>query len=41
MRQAYFAATTWTDHNIGQILNALDRSPFANNTIIAFWGDHG
>jgi iduronate 2-sulfatase len=40
MRQAYFAATSWTDANVGRVLDALDATPFAA-AIICFWGDHG
>ena len=41
MRQAYFATVSWTDANIGKILDAFEATPFMPNTVIAFWGDHG
>ena len=39
--QAYLAAIAYTDMNIGRLLEALDASAYATNTIIVFWGDHG
>jgi iduronate 2-sulfatase len=39
--QAYLAAIAYADMNIGRLLDALDRSEHAKNTIIVFWGDHG
>jgi arylsulfatase A-like enzyme len=39
--QAYLAAIAYTDMNIGRLLDALDKSGHATNTIIVFWGDHG
>jgi len=39
--QAYLAAITYTDMNIGRLLDALDRSAYRDNTIIVLWGDHG
>ena len=41
LRRAYWAATSYTDANVGEVLGALDASKFANNTIIVLWGDHG
>ena len=38
MRQAYWASLSYTDANIGRVLDALDGSPFAKNTVIALWG---
>ena len=39
--QAYLASVTFADAMVGQILDALDRSGRADNTIIVLWGDHG
>lgn len=39
--QAYLAATAYTDMNVGRLLDALDKSPYRDNTIIYFWCDHG
>ena len=39
--QAYLACVTFMDDQLGKILNALDASPYADNTAIMFWGDHG
>lgn len=37
----YHAATSYTDAQIGRVLDALDESGLAKNTIIVLWGDHG
>jgi iduronate 2-sulfatase len=37
----YYAATSYTDTQIGRVLDALDRSGLADHTIVALWGDHG
>ncbi|MBI1901612.1 MAG: sulfatase [Planctomycetia bacterium] len=39
--QAYMAATTFTDGQVGRLLEALKRCPHKDNTIVVFWGDHG
>ena len=41
LRRAYWASLSYTDSNIGRVLTALDASPFAQDTVIALWGDHG
>nr|KAG5698520.1 hypothetical protein BaRGS_023223 [Batillaria attramentaria] len=41
LRQSYSAATSYTDAQLGRVLEALDKAGFANNTIISFHGDHG
>ncbi|RJP22358.1 MAG: iduronate-2-sulfatase [Candidatus Omnitrophota bacterium] len=38
---SYLASISFTDANVGRILDALDRSAYADNTIIVLWGDHG
>ena len=37
----YHAATSFTDANIGRVLDALEENGFAENTIVVLWGDHG
>lgn len=39
--QGYLASITFTDHCVGQLLDALDKSDYGKNTIIVMWGDHG
>ena len=41
LRQGYYAATTYMDSLVGQVLDELDRLGFSNDTIVAFHGDHG
>jgi len=41
MLQAYLANITFADALIGQLLDALDASPAAKNTIVVLWSDHG
>ena len=38
---AYLATCSYADYNVGRILKALEESPYAKNTIIVLWGDHG
>ncbi len=37
----YYASVSYTDRNIGQLLNALEKSGAAENTIVVIWADHG
>lgn len=37
----YYAAVSYTDANVGRLLNALDSLDLTKNTIIVLWGDHG
>ena len=39
--QGYLASITYTDGQIGRLLDALDASPHAQSTIIVLWTDHG
>lgn len=39
--QAYLAAISYLDGQVGRVLDAFDKSPDKDNTIICFWGDHG
>ncbi|RHW19314.1 DUF4976 domain-containing protein [Sphingomonas gilva] len=37
----YYAGVTYVDAQIGKVLDELDRSGLAKNTIVVLWGDHG
>ena len=39
--QAYLATISFADAQIGRVLDVLDFSGHANNTIVVLWGDHG
>ncbi len=39
--QGYLAACAYTDMNVGRLLDALDHSSHARNTIVVLLGDHG
>ncbi len=39
--QAYLAAISYLDGQVGRVLNALEKSPHKANTIVCLWGDHG
>ncbi len=39
--QAYLASINFADDMLGRVLNALDESGHANNTIVVLWSDHG
>ncbi len=41
MVQAYLVCIRWTDEQVGRLLNALDASPHADNTIVVLYSDHG
>lgn len=38
---AYLACINYTDANLGRLLDSLESSPHAANTIVVLWGDHG
>ena len=38
---AYAACCRFADAQVGRLLDALDNSPIANNTIVVLWSDHG
>lgn len=39
--QAYLATSTYMDGQLGRLLDALAKSPHAENTIVILWSDHG
>ncbi|MCP4641741.1 MAG: sulfatase [bacterium] len=39
--QAYLASITFADAQLGKVLDALDASPHADNTVVVLWSDHG
>ncbi|HEX4131179.1 MAG TPA: sulfatase [Pirellulales bacterium] len=39
--RAYLASTSFMDSQVGRLLDAVDASPAADNTIIVLWSDHG
>ena len=39
--RAYLASISCADAHIGKLLDTLDQSPHAKNTIIVLWSDHG
>lgn len=41
IRQSYYAATSYMDSLVGELLEALDNYGFGKNTIVSFVGDHG
>jgi arylsulfatase A-like enzyme len=39
--QAYLASIAFADAQVGRLLDAFDKSEYADNTIVILWGDHG
>ncbi len=39
--RAYLANIAYADHCVGVVLDALEKSPYFENTIVVLWGDHG
>jgi choline-sulfatase len=39
--RSYLASTAFVDSQVGRIMEALNDSPFADNTIVVLWSDHG
>ena len=41
LRRAYYASISFMDHQLGRVLDAVEESGAAENTVIMFIGDHG
>lgn len=41
LRHGYYASISYTDAQIGRLLDALEKEGLAENTVIVLWGDHG
>lgn len=41
LRHGYNACISYTDAQIGRVLDALDKEGLADSTVIVLWGDHG
>jgi choline-sulfatase len=39
--QGYLASITFVDTCVGRVIDAFDKSPYTDNTIIILWSDHG
>lgn len=39
--QSYAASITFSDAMVGRLLDALEQSKYADNTIVVLWSDHG
>jgi arylsulfatase A-like enzyme len=39
--QSYAASISFADAMVGRLLDALEKSDYANNTIVVLWSDHG
>jgi choline-sulfatase len=39
--QSYAASITFSDAMVGRLLDALEKSAYADNTIVVLWSDHG
>lgn len=39
--QGYLASIAFADAMIGRVIDALESSPAADNTVVVLWGDHG
>lgn len=41
LKHGYYACISFTDANVGKLLDELEKLGLADNTIVVLWGDHG
>lgn len=41
LRHGYYACASYTDAQVGRVLDALQKEGLADHTIVVLWGDHG
>ncbi len=41
LKHGYYACVSYTDAQVGKVLNALDSLGMRENTVVVLWGDHG
>ena len=41
LMRGYLASVSYVDYELGRLLDGLDASPMAKNTIVVLWTDHG
>ncbi len=41
MIRAYYASTSFMDAQVGRVMDKLEKSGLADDTIVVFWSDHG
>jgi len=41
LRHGYYACISYTDAQVGRLLDALQKEGLADNTVVVLWGDHG
>ncbi len=41
LKHGYYASISYMDAQLGRVLDELERSGLAQNTVVALWGDHG